>query len=101
MRRDDEDFAAGAHQAMELFHAADDVGDVLDHVHGLERVEGGVAKGIRETVESASTSAREAGLRSRPMEPGFLLMPQPTSRTRMESTIVARRAKRGPCQGGE
>jgi hypothetical protein len=57
-----------AHQPVKLFHAADYVGDVLDHVHGLQPVEAGVPKG-KAWSRSHSTSARLAGLRSMPIAP--------------------------------
>src|ERR1019366_2051551 len=40
------------------------------------------AKGYGKRSRSASTSARLAGLRSMPMDPGCLWIPQPTSRMR-------------------
>ena len=38
---------------MELLHGADHIGDVFDHVHGAQVVEGVIAKRIGEAVEVA------------------------------------------------
>jgi hypothetical protein len=53
VRGDDENLATAADQAMKLFHAADDVRDVLDHVHSLQRVERRIAERVRDAVEIA------------------------------------------------
>src|SRR5579863_3927794 len=49
--RHDVHFAALAHQAMKLFHGADDVRYMLDDVNGLQRVKGTVAKRVGKAVE--------------------------------------------------
>ena len=51
VRRNDGHSAAGANEAMELLHGLHHIGDVLDHMDGPQRVEGLVAKRIREMVE--------------------------------------------------
>ena len=62
MRRDDEHFAAGAQQAVEFLHGPDHVGDVLDHMNGLQLIEGRVAEGIGKTVEVAEDIGAGGGV---------------------------------------
>jgi len=56
---------------VKLLHGADDIGQVLDDVHGLEAVEAAVGEGYGKRSRSHSTSAALAGLRSIPMAPGL------------------------------
>src|SRR4029079_18430401 len=51
VRRDDQGFATGAQQAVELLHGFDYVGDMLDHMNGLQFVEGRAAERVGKTVE--------------------------------------------------
>ena len=51
VRRDDQHLAAAADQPVKFLHAADHVGKMLDHVHGLQPVESRIAKRIRKTVQ--------------------------------------------------
>ena len=60
VRRDEKYSAPGHQQAMEFLHCADDVGDVLDDVHGPQRCKGVVAERIREAVKIAQ-DVRAAG----------------------------------------
>src|ERR1017187_10045133 len=53
MRGNDIYLAACANQAVKLLHGADHVGNVLDHMNGLEGVEGRIAKRVRKPVELA------------------------------------------------
>jgi len=62
VRRDDDHLAAGSDQAMKLLHAADDVRDVLDHVHGLQRVERRIAERVRDVVEVAQYVGAAGGI---------------------------------------
>jgi len=51
VRRDNEYFPSCADQPVELLHRSDHVGNVLDHVHSLQRVEAGIAEGIGKAVK--------------------------------------------------
>src|SRR4051794_28576997 len=51
MRRLEADGAAGAHEAMELFHGADHVVHMFNDVDGGEAIEGTVGEGVRKPVE--------------------------------------------------
>ena len=62
MRRYDERFAAGTQQAVEFLHGLDYVGDVLDHMNGLQFIEGGIAEGVREAVEVAEDIGAGSGV---------------------------------------
>src|SRR5277367_6259083 len=53
MRGHDKDFPAGTHQAVKLFHAADNIRNVLDDVDCLKGVEGAVAERVGEAVKVA------------------------------------------------
>ena len=62
VRRDDEHLTARADQSMKLFHAADDVRDVLDHVHSLQRVERRIAERVRDAIEIAQDVGAAGGI---------------------------------------
>src|SRR5580704_3473305 len=53
MRSDDEDAAGRRDDAVKLLHGADDIGYMLDDMHGAKRCERVVAERVRETVEVA------------------------------------------------
>ena len=53
VRRDDERLAAGTQQAVEFLHGLDYVGDMLDHMNGLQFIEDRVAERVGKTVEVA------------------------------------------------
>src|SRR5208282_5808622 len=62
VRRDDQNPAARADQAMKLLHGADDVGNVLDDVHGAQGLEGTVAERVGEPVQVAQNVGAATGI---------------------------------------
>jgi imidazolonepropionase-like amidohydrolase len=58
----DSDTAAGAYEAMEFLHGADNVGNVFDNVDGAEMVEGAVAERVREGIEIAENVGGAGGV---------------------------------------
>ena len=72
---------------MELFHRSNDVGDVLNHMDRADFAEEPSRKGIWKMIQIRDDVGAGLALRSRPIAPGYLLMPQP------DIQEVSRRAK--------
>jgi hypothetical protein len=62
VRRDDEDLASGANEAVKFFHGFHDVAHVFDHVNGLQGVEGGISERVRKLVELANHVGSAGGV---------------------------------------
>jgi hypothetical protein len=62
VRRLDAHRAARPHQAVELFHGADDVRHVFDHVDGQQPVEGVIRKRIGKVVQIAKHVGAAGGI---------------------------------------
>ena len=81
MWRNDNGTATGCQQPVELFHGADDVSHVFDQVNRTNLSEHAVAEREREMIQIRDHIGPGAWIPIRPIAPGCLLSPQPTSRT--------------------
>ena len=70
---------------MKFFHGGDDIRNVFDDVFGAQMVEGIIAKREAAAVQMAEYVGGGGGFISRPIEPGYFVGPQPTSRIRGKS----------------